>query len=93
MARWSETAAGSESTARPEMEASRNLRDPAGLDRAVTAPTEYVERMDILRTTNATLEVGPADSTRSAGKPRTWGCGGADRDWLRATSPAHTEAG
>src|SRR5262249_61857301 len=28
-ARWSETAAGSESTARPEKEASRNLRDPA----------------------------------------------------------------
>ena len=28
-ARWLETAAGSESTARPETEASRNLRDPA----------------------------------------------------------------
>src|SRR5215475_2642783 len=29
LARCPETAAGSESTARPEMEASRNLRDPA----------------------------------------------------------------
>ena len=93
MARWSETAAGSESTARPETEASRNLRDPVWSRAGANPRPEYVERMDILRTANAMLEVGPADSTRSAGKPRTGGCGGANRDWLRATSPAHTEAG
>ena len=44
-ARWSETAAGSESTARPETEASRNLRDPAWSWSGAFS-VEYVERMD-----------------------------------------------
>src|SRR6516165_9786056 len=31
------------------------------------------------RAANAAVEVGPAGSTPSAGKPRTWGSGGAER--------------
>ena len=71
MARWSETAAGSESTARPETEASRNLRDPAW-SWSGSNPTEYVERMDTLRTADARLGVGPADGVRWAA-PRSGG--------------------
>ena len=37
------------------------------------------------------MEVGLAGSTRSAGKPRTWGRGGAGRDWVRETFPVHAE--
>jgi len=35
--------------------------------------TEWIN----LRETEATVEVGLAGSTQSAGKPRTWGSGGA----------------
>src|SRR4051812_42498124 len=31
--------------------------------------------------------------TRSAGKPRTWGRGGAGGDWVGETMPVHTETG
>jgi len=69
------------STARLEMEVSRNLRDPLrsslGADRS-----EYAGRYGLLlRKANAAVEVGSADSTWSAGKPSTWGSGGADEDW------------
>lgn len=32
----------------------------------------------IHRDADAAVEVGPTGSTRSAGKPRTWGSGGAE---------------
>ena len=44
-----------------------------------------------LREVEATVEVGLAGSTRSAGKPRTRGRSEADRDRSRETSPAHAE--
>src|SRR5215831_15049552 len=44
---------------------------------AVVADRVYGLNGQILRKINATVEVGPAGSTRSAGKPRTWGSGGA----------------
>src|SRR5207244_2350263 len=47
-----------------------------------------------LRETEATVEVGLADSTRSAGKPRTWGSsGGRLSSWSRETFPAQSEVG
>lgn len=75
--RWSsETPAGSEGTAWAETEASWNLGDPPPSwlsNYWLSMPTERTT----LRETEATVEVGPADSTRSAGKPHTWGSGGA----------------
>gem|GEM_PF-6432210 len=44
-------------------------------------PWEYAGRMGLtLRNANASPEVGPTDSTLSAGKPRTWGSGGTTVD-------------
>jgi hypothetical protein len=44
-----------------------------GLERRPSMSTEWFN----LRATEATVEVGLAGSTRSAGKPRTWGSSGA----------------
>lgn len=41
-----------------------------------------------LRNANTRLEVGPTDSTPSAGKPCTWGSGGAVKDLFGDTSAA-----
>ena len=50
---------------------------------------EYAGRMEInLRNANTRLEVGPTDSTPSAGKPCTWGSGGAVKDLFGDTSAA-----
>ena len=73
MARLPETSAGSESTAWMEKEASRNLGDPS---RSSGDDPEYAGLRHIQRKADAAMEVGFADSTRSAGKPRTWGSGG-----------------
>ena len=52
----------------------RNLGDPAVSHRF----GEYADRMGrTLRRANSLLEVGLADSTLSAGEPRTWGSGEA----------------
>src|ERR1019366_10280018 len=71
--RWSlETPAGSESTACTETEASWHLGDPPPSwfgSNGLSMSTEWPN----LRETEATVEVGLAGSTRSAGKPRTWG--------------------
>ena len=82
MARWPETAAGSESTARSEMEASRDLGDPLR-SWSLVRKIEYAGRYGLrLRRQTLQCEVGFAGSTRSAGKPRTWGSGETDEDWL-----------
>src|SRR6516165_2256621 len=47
-----------------------------GLERALS---EYANGRSVRKEANAAVEVGPADSTPSAGKPRTWGSGGAER--------------
>lgn len=50
---------------------------------------EYADRMSVcLRNAKALLEVGPTGSTLSAGKPRTWGSGGAVEALFRDTSSA-----
>src|SRR5215471_19104661 len=74
------------------MEVSRNLRDPSKswCRRCIEYAGRYGSR---LRKADASREVGLAGSTPSAGKPRTWGSGGANEDWPRDTSSAHTEAG
>ena len=74
--RWLlETPAGSKSTARTEREASWNLGDPSSSRSGRTGSSMSTEWAD-LRKTEAAVEVGPADSTPSAGKPRTRGSGG-----------------
>jgi len=45
----------------------------------------------ILREAKATVEVGLAGSTRSAGKPRTWGSGGAGWEADLGKHCLHTE--
>jgi hypothetical protein len=82
MARWPETAAGSVSTARSDKEASRDLGDP--LWSWFVNKTDRVCRMIgiIPEKGKCDREVGFADSTPSAGKPRAWGSGEADEDWL-----------
>src|SRR6516162_1750003 len=45
----------------------------------------------VLREANAAVEVGPAGSTPSAGKPRTWGSGGAERATWSGRHPLHTQ--
>src|SRR5258708_29425908 len=71
--RWSlETPAGSKSTAWTEMEASWHLGDPPLSWSGGSGPSMSTEWTN-LRETEATVEVGLADSTRSVGKPRTWG--------------------
>src|SRR5215470_19341308 len=83
MARWPETAAGSESTARAEREAPRDLGDPLWSRSALTR-IEYAGRYgSFLRKADAAVEVGFAGSTQSAGKPHTWGSGEADEDGLQ----------
>ena len=71
--RWSlETPAGSKSTAWTETEASWHLGDPPPswfVENGPSMSTEWIN----LRETEATVEVGLAGSTQSAGKPRTWG--------------------
>jgi len=75
--RWSlETPAGSKSTAWAEMEASWHLGDPPPSRPGNSGPSMSTERTN-LRETEATVEVGLAGSTRSAGKPHTWGSSGA----------------
>lgn len=50
---------------------------------------EYAKRMGLtLSNANAWLEVGPIDSTPSAGKPCTWGSDGTVEALLRDTSSA-----
>ena len=50
---------------------------------------EYANRMEVfLRDAKALLEVGPTGSTPSAGKPCTWGSGGAVEALVRDTSSA-----
>lgn len=50
---------------------------------------EYAERMGLaLRNANNWLEVGPIDSTLSAGKPCTWGSDGTVEAPFRDTTPA-----
>jgi len=71
-ARELETPAGSESTARAEMEAPWNLGDPPPSWSVHNGPSMSTEWTN-LRETEATVEVGLAGSTQSAGKPRTWG--------------------
>jgi hypothetical protein len=72
-----ETAAGSKSTARSETEASGTWEIHRRLGRAVGRSSRPTERTN-LREVDATVEVGPARNTRSAGKPRTGGRGGAE---------------
>lgn len=59
--------------ARMEKEASRNLGDPSWSWRKLSMQTERT----IHRDADAAVEVGLAGSTRSVGKLRTWGSGGA----------------
>jgi len=54
-----------------EKEALRNLGDPSWSWRKPSMQTERT----IHRDADAAVEVGPAGSTRSVGKPRTWGSG------------------
>ena len=69
-------------TARSENEASRNLRDPLW-SRPRQRRIEYAGRYgSFLRKADAAVEVGFAGSTPSVGKPRTWGSGETDEDWL-----------
>lgn len=70
-----ETSAGSESTAGRHNEALGTWEIPGGLG----GKPSMVSRMAMhLRRPEAAGEVGPADSTLSAGKLRTWGSGGAE---------------
>jgi len=46
-------------------------------------PTERT----IHKKADAAMEVGSAGSTRSAGKPRTWGSGGANRELDQGNIP------
>ena len=74
--RWLlETPAGSKSTARTETEASWNLGDPSSSWPWRTGSSISTEWADP-RKTEAAMEVGLADSTPSAGKPRARGSGG-----------------
>jgi hypothetical protein len=94
MARWPETAAGSESTARSETEASRNLGDPLRSRFALAADR-------VCRTTWLTPEKGRRCSVKSdslvvlrARESRVHGEAAKQRETdLRDTSPVHTEAG
>jgi hypothetical protein len=94
MARWPETAAGSESTARAETEASRNLGDPLW-----SWSASVVDR--VCRTIWLTPEKGRRCSAKSdslvvlrARESRVHGEAAKRRKTdLRDTSPAHTEAG
>jgi hypothetical protein len=65
---------GSESTAWAETEASWHLRDPPPSWSATRA--EYVDRMAKPERQMRRWKSGLANSTPSAGKPRTWGRGG-----------------
>src|SRR6516165_6993020 len=69
------------------MEASWHLGDPPPSWSVENGPSMSTERA-ILRKINATVEVGPAGGTRSAGKQR-------DRlsCWSRETFPTHSEVG
>ena len=80
MARWPETAAGSESTARSETEAFRNLRDPRWSGLVAETSRVCWTNGTFLRKANAAVEVGFADSTQSAEKLCTRGSGEADED-------------
>ena len=93
MARWPETAAGSESTARAEREAPRDLGDPLWSRSALTR-IEYAGRYgSFLRKADAAVEVGFAGSTQSAGN-RTHGEAAKQmKTDFRETLPAPTEAG
>ena len=94
MARWPETAAGSESTARSEMEASRNLGDPLRSWSALMADR-------VCRTIWLTPEKGRRCSAKSdslvvlrARESRVHGEAAKQRKPdFRDTSPAPTEAG
>lgn len=66
-----------------EKEASRNLGDPPWSSYKWSTPTERT----IHRKADAAVEVGPADSTRSVGKPYTWGSGRAERVPGKETYP------
>lgn len=70
-ARPPETPARSERMARMDMEASGTWEIHRGLRSSRSMPSNR----HIRRQANAAVEVGLADSTRSAGKPRTWGSG------------------
>ena len=71
------TPAGSESTARQKWKRRGTWEVHHGLGRADLS-IEYADRREDRRDANAVMEVGPADSTRSVGKPRTGGSGGAE---------------
>ena len=94
MARWPETAAGSESTVRSETEASRNLGDPLRSWSALGADR-------VCRTIWLTPEKGRRCSAKSdslvvlrARESRVHGEAAEQRKTdSRDTSPAHTEAG
>jgi hypothetical protein len=69
---------GSESTARSETEALRNLRDPRWSRLVAETSRVCWTNGTFLRKANAAVEVGFAGSTQSAGKLRTRGSGEAD---------------
>jgi hypothetical protein len=93
-ARWPETAAGSVSTARSEMEASRDLGDPLG-------PWSASRADRVCRTIRIIPEKGRCDSAKSdslvvlrARESRAHGEAAKQRKTdFRETSPAPTEAG
>jgi len=78
LARASETRAGSESMAQRKRRYTGTWEIPNGLYGNV----EYGSRKDHPKAKDAIGEVGLAGSTRSAGKPRTWGSGGAEGNCL-----------
>jgi hypothetical protein len=90
MARPLETPAGSESMARMRKESSWNLGDPGQSSlKSESTPTEWT----IHREADAAVGVGPIRSTRSAGKPRTWGRDGAGWNACSEKHPLHAEVG
>ncbi len=88
MARPPETSAGSERTARMEMEASGTWEIHRGLR---SQGRSMLSTRHIQRQAEAAMEVGLADSTLSTGKPCTWGSGEQGEFLFLGTHGLHTE--